>query len=183
MSSSTAYARTDTHRPVFGLRRKPGRLAVAFFRLPLKAYQHHAGPAMGRTFVMFTHMGRKTGQPHQTVAMVLYDNKTTGEAVICAAWGPRTDWYRNVQAHPAVKVQMGGDTFTPQQRFLTEQEAFDVATHFRCEHPHRLRFFSTVLSWGDLRDDTQVREFVRTHPFVAFRPSKPAAPQAAAAKP
>ena len=112
MSNSTTSARADNiRRPLFELRRRPGRLAVAFFRLPLKAYQHNAGPALGRTFVTFTHVGRKTGQPHQTVAMVLGDNTATGEAVICAGWGPHTDWYRNLQAHPAVNVQLGGQTF------------------------------------------------------------------------
>ena len=74
-----------------------------------------------------------------------------------------------------MQVQLGGQTFTPQQRFLTEQEAFDVAVQFPRQHPHRLRFFSTVLGWGDLRDDAAVREFVRSHPFVAFRPTQPGA--------
>jgi deazaflavin-dependent oxidoreductase (nitroreductase family) len=154
-------------------------LAVAFLRLPLKAYQHNAGPAMGRTFLAFTHLGRKTGLPHQTVAMVARYDKTTGEAAIVAGWGPQTDWWRNLQAHPAVQVQLGGQTFTPVQRFLTDEEAFDVVVQFRREHPHRVRFFSTVLGWGDLRDDVRVRQFVRTHPFVAFRPAEaPAQPAA-----
>jgi deazaflavin-dependent oxidoreductase (nitroreductase family) len=152
----------------------PG-LAVTIFRLPLKAYQHNAGPAVGRTFLAFTHMGRKTGHPHQTVAMVARYDKATGEAVICTGWGPQTDWYRNLQARPATTVQLGGRTFTPQQRFLTAEEAFDVIVQFRREHPHRLRFFSRVLGWGDLRDDAAGREFVRTHPFVAFRPAADAA--------
>jgi deazaflavin-dependent oxidoreductase (nitroreductase family) len=163
--------RTDQGRSVLGLRRKPGRLAVAVFRLPLKAYQHNVGPAVGRTFVAFTHVGRTTGRPHQTVAMVLRYDRVTGEVVICAGWGPQTDWYRNLQACPAVTVQLGGQTFTPEQRFLSEAEACDVGRQFRREHPHRLRFFSTVLGWGDLRDDARLREFVRTHPFVAFRPA------------
>jgi deazaflavin-dependent oxidoreductase (nitroreductase family) len=168
-----------SRRSVLGLRRKPGRLAVAVFRLPLKAYQHNAGPAVGRTFLAFTHLGRKTGQAHQTVAMVLHHDKATGEAVICAAWGPQTDWYRNLQAQPAVTVQLGGQTFTPQQRFLSEDEAFGVVVQFRRQHPHRLRFFSTILAWGDLRDEARVREFVRTHPFVALRRSEAPPPPAA----
>ena len=60
---------------------------MGLFRLPLKAYGHNAGPAVGRTFLAFAHVGRKTGQPYQTVAMVLRDDKVTGEAVICAGWG------------------------------------------------------------------------------------------------
>jgi deazaflavin-dependent oxidoreductase (nitroreductase family) len=162
---------TGADRPLLGLRGKPGRLALALFRLPLKAYQHNAGPAVGRTFVAFTHTGRTTGRPHQAVAMVLRYDTGTGEAVICAAWGPQTDWYRNLQAHPATKVQLGGETFTPRQRFLPDEEAFAVAVGFRRAHPHRLRLLSRVLGWGDLRDDAAVREFVHTHPFVAFRPA------------
>jgi deazaflavin-dependent oxidoreductase (nitroreductase family) len=159
-------------RVLLGLRHKPGRLAIALFRLPLKAYHHNAGPAVGRTVVAFTHLGRKTGSPYQAVAMVLRYDEKTGEAVFCAGWGPQTDWYRNLQKHPAVKVQLGGRTFTPKQRFLTDEEAFDIGVQFRREHPHRLRFFSTVLGWGDLRDDEAVREFVRGHPTVAFRPGE-----------
>jgi deazaflavin-dependent oxidoreductase (nitroreductase family) len=162
-------------RPLLGLRRRPGRLVLPLFRLPLKAYQHNAGPAVGRTFVAFTHTGRKTGQPHQAVAMVLRYDKATGEAVICAAWGPQTDWYRNLQAHPAVQVQLGGQTFTPQQRFLPEDEAFDVAVAFRRQHPYRLRLLGTILGWGELRDDAGLRAFIAGHPFVGFRPTAQAA--------
>ncbi len=177
MRVPTPSAPTGSRRPLLGLRRKPGRLAAAFFRLPLKAYQHNAGPAVGHTFLAFTHVGRKTGQPHQTVAMVLRYDKASGEAAIVSAWGPQTDWYLNVQGHPAVQVQLGGQTFTPQQRFLGEEEAFDVAVQFRREHPHRMRLASRILGWGDLRDDARLRTFVRSHPFVALRPAE--APAAA----
>jgi hypothetical protein len=30
-------------KPLLGLRRKPGRLALAAFRMPLRAYRHDAG--------------------------------------------------------------------------------------------------------------------------------------------
>jgi deazaflavin-dependent oxidoreductase (nitroreductase family) len=120
--------------------------------------------------VAFIHIGRRTGRPHEAVAMVLRYDETTDEVVICAAWGPQTDWYRNLQAHPAAKVQLGGQEFAPQQRFLTEEEAFDVAVGFRRAHPHRFALLSRILGWGDLRDDAAIREFTATHPFVAFRP-------------
>lgn len=177
MSASTTSSTAREHRPLLGLRRRPGRLAAAFFRLPLTAYQHNAGPAVGRTFLAFTHVGRTTGRRYQTVAMVLRDEAPTGEVVIVAAWGPHTDWYRNLQAHPAVQVQLGGRTFTPVQRFLTGDEAFDVVVRFRREHPHRVRFFSKVLGWGDLRDDDALRQFIAGHPFVAFRPAEGPATQ------
>lgn len=163
-------ATVHQRRPLLGLRRKPGRLALAFMRMPLRAYRHDAGWMLGHTFVEFTHIGRKTGQPHETVAMVLRYDEDALEAVICAGWA-ETDWYRNLSACPAAKVRLGRASFTPEQRFLTDDEAFDVAVQFRREHPLRMRFISRVLGWGNLRDDDVVRDFVRAHPFVAFRPA------------
>ena len=159
-------------RPLLGLRRRPGRLALMFMRMPLRAYRHDAGWMLGHTFVEFTHVGRKTGQPHDAVAMVLRYDEATRETVICAGWA-ETDWYRNLRAGPAAKVQLGRDSFTPEHRFLTEGEAFDVAVQFRREHPHRMRLITRILGWGDLREDDAVREFVRAHPFIAFRPAAP----------
>jgi hypothetical protein len=37
-------------KPLLGLRRKPGRLDLAAFRMPLRAYRHDAGWLLGRTF-------------------------------------------------------------------------------------------------------------------------------------
>jgi deazaflavin-dependent oxidoreductase (nitroreductase family) len=139
--------------------------------MPRNAYRHGAGGLMGRTFLLLTHVGRRTGQTREVVAMVLHQDATTREAVICAAWGPDTDWVRNLRAGPAAKVQLGRESFTPEHRFLDDDEAFDVAAQFRREHPHRLRLLSLILGWGDLGDDAAVRRFVHTHPFVAFRPA------------
>jgi len=158
-------------RPLLGLRRRPGRLALAVFRAPLTAYRHDAGRLLGRTFVAFTHVGRRTGQPHEAVAMVLRYDDVTRETVVCAAWGPQTDWYRNLRAGPALAVRLGGDTWRPEHRFLDETEALEVAAGFRRAHPHRLRLLCRVLGWGDLQDDEAVRAFVRSHPLVAFRPA------------
>jgi deazaflavin-dependent oxidoreductase (nitroreductase family) len=160
-------------RRVLGLRRKPGRLALALFRMPLRAYRHDAGWVLGHTFMEFTHLGRNTGQPHETVAMVLRYDEGTREAVICAAWGPETDWFRNLRAGPATEVRLGRDLYLPQQRFLTADAALDVAVSFRRDHPHRLHLLQSLLGWGDLGDDAALRQFVVAHPMVAFRP-KPA---------
>jgi deazaflavin-dependent oxidoreductase (nitroreductase family) len=174
MPAPDTYHPGGHDRPLLGLRRRPDRLALTVFRLPLTAYRHNAGPAVGRTFVAFTHIGRRTGRPHQAVAMVPRYDETTDEVVSCAAWGPLTDWYRNLQAHPAATVQLGGQEFAPQQRFLTEEEEVDVAVGFRRAHPHRFALLSRILGWGDLRQDAAVRELVRAHPFVAFRPTEQA---------
>jgi deazaflavin-dependent oxidoreductase (nitroreductase family) len=156
-------------RPWLGLRRRPGRLALAVFRVPLPLYRAGWGWLLGRTFLLLVHAGRKTGQPHAMTAMVLHYDAATREAVICSGWGPETDWIRNIRARPALEVQLGRESFTPLQRFLSEEESFAVTVEFCLRHPARLRVMRLVLGW-DLRTEAAVRGFVQTHPFVAFRP-------------
>ena len=85
--STPVMPRPGSHsrRPLLGLRRKPGRLALAVFRMPLRAYRDDAGWLLGRTFLAFVHTGRKTSQPYETAAMVLRYDPDAHEAVICAA--------------------------------------------------------------------------------------------------
>jgi deazaflavin-dependent oxidoreductase (nitroreductase family) len=158
-------------RPLLGLRHKPGRLALGVFRLPLLAYRRGWGGLLGHTFLLLVHAGRKTGKPYSAVAMVLRYDPRTHEAVICSAWGPDTDWVRNIRARPGLRVQIGRESFTPVQRFLSEEESFAVAAGFRRRHPHRTRLLASILGWGDLRSDAAVRDFVRARPFVSFRPA------------
>ena len=160
-------------RPLLGFRRQPGRLALWVFRLPLPLYRAGCGWLfLGRTFLVLTHVGRRTGQPHAAAAMVLAEDRTRGEAVICAVWGPRTDWIRNLRAGPALRVQIGRESFAPAHRFLSDEEAFAVCLEFRRRHPWRVPIIRRVLG-VDLRSDTAIREFVSTRPFVALRPAAP----------
>lgn len=171
MESSVAPHSTDRRAPpLLGLRRQPGRLALTVFRLPLSLYRRGWGWLLGDTFLLLVHAGRKTGRPHSTVAMVLSYDRHTHEAVISSAWGKDSDWIRNIQAHPALKVQIGRKSFTPDQRFLSADESVAVVTEFQRRHPYRLRLIASVLGLGDLRSEAAVREFVSTRPFVCLWP-------------
>lgn len=162
---------TRTKRPLLGLRHTPGRLMLAVFRIPLFLYRRGHGDYLGRTFLRLVHVGRRTGAEHEMVAMVLGDDRATGEVVICSGWGPDVDRMRNLRAGPAKRVDIGRDSFVPVHRFLTEDEAVCVAVEFRLRHPHRLRLIATILGWGDLWSDAGVRRFIADHPFIAFRPA------------
>jgi deazaflavin-dependent oxidoreductase (nitroreductase family) len=160
-------------RPFLGLRRRPGRLALRVFRLPLPLYRAGWGWLLGDTFLLLTHVGRKTGRPRATAAMVLGHDASSGELAICSVWGPDADWVRNLRAGPALRVQVGRKEFVPQHRFLTTEEAVAVALEFRRRHPWRLRLLCRVLGLGDLRSDAALRRFVASRPFVALRPLIP----------
>ena len=170
----TATAHERDRRPLLGLRKRPGRVALAAMRLPRPLYHHGWGWMLDHTFLLITHQGRKTGKRRETVAMAAAYDPQTREVVVCSAWG-NTDWIRNLHAHPALQIQIGRQSYVPEQRFLSEDDAVAVMGAFGQRHPHRLRLFATILGWGDLRSEDAVREFVRSRPFVAFRPAQ--APQ------
>jgi hypothetical protein len=114
------------------------------------------------------HLSRVMGATDETD--IHYD-EATGEAVICPARGAETDWYRNLQAGPPIQMQLGRDSYVPEHRFLSDDEAFEVGVGFRRDHPHRLRLLGTVRGWGDLEDDGAVRQFVRAQPPVRGTPA------------
>jgi deazaflavin-dependent oxidoreductase (nitroreductase family) len=151
--------------------RRPGRLALAVHRLPLPLYRRGWGRLLGHTFLLIVHAGRKTGRRRETVAMALRYDAGTHETVVCSAWGPNVGWIRNIAARPALEIQIGGHSFAPEQRFLSEDESVAVAAEFRRAHPWRFRLIARILGWGDLGSDTALRDFVRNRPFVSFRPA------------
>ncbi len=164
-------ARRRHTRPLLGLRQRPGRLALAVFRLPLLLYRRGWGWLLGRTFMLLVHAGRKTGQAHPMTAMVMRYDPITREVVIFSGWGPDSDWVRNLRARPALRVEVGRESYTPVRTFLSEDESMTVTQEFMRRHPYRVRLATRILNWPDLHSETVLRDFVRTHPFVALRPA------------
>jgi len=169
-SSVASHPAAYRSRPLLGLRRRPGRLALTVFQLPLLLYRRGWGWLLGDTFLLLVHAGRTTGKRYSTVAMVLRYDPHTREAVICSAWGTDADWIRNIQARSALQVRIGRDCFTPQQHFLSEDEGLAVVGEFRRQHPHRSRLLASILGWGDLGSDAAARDFAGPRPFVCLRP-------------
>jgi deazaflavin-dependent oxidoreductase (nitroreductase family) len=139
--------------------------------MPLPLYRHGWGWLLGHTFLLLVHVGRKTGKPHDAVAMALSYNRDRHEAVIFSGWGPDADWVHNLQAHPALEVRIGRESFVPEHHFLADDEAVAVVSDFQRRHPWRVRLASAILGWGNLHSDDVVRRFVHEHPFVSLRPA------------
>jgi deazaflavin-dependent oxidoreductase (nitroreductase family) len=169
--TATAHERARAGRSLLGLRRQPGRLALVAMRLPRPLYHRGWGWMLGHTFLLITHQGRKTGKRRETVAMALAYDPDTRETVVFSAWGPNTEWIRNLRAHPALRIQIGRESYVPEQRFLSEDESVAVVREFQRRHPWRTRLFAGILGWGDLSTQWAVRELTRSRPFVSFRPS------------
>lgn len=98
-------------------RRAPGplrhRAAIHFNRVHAHTYARTRGRLGGRMgghpVLLLTTVGRRSGTPRRTP--VQYE-RIDGDLVLVAAAGGSPEppaWWRNLEAHPAVTVQIGGD--------------------------------------------------------------------------
>ncbi len=72
------------------------------FKAPITLWRLGLGPVIGKVLLLITHTGRKTGLPRRT--MVEY-HQLDGKKYAPCAFGPKTDWYKNVAANPYVTIQ------------------------------------------------------------------------------
>src|SRR5215212_3722069 len=103
------------------LESKPAGALRLAFRLPIYLYHLNLGWILGHRFLLFVHLGRKSGLLRETVLEVILYDPATRESVVLSAWGERADWYRNIEAVPALEVRTGGQRYVPERRFLAPE--------------------------------------------------------------
>jgi deazaflavin-dependent oxidoreductase (nitroreductase family) len=159
--------------PAPSLRTKPSGLLRWFLKLPNLLYKWRLGWLFGHRFLLLTHRGRTSGLVRQTMLEVLRYDPATRESVVLSGWGATADWYRNIEAQPAIAVETGRRRYPPQQRFLAPEEAAAVAADFERRHPIEVRLAPRILRWlgwsaGDAHPTW--RALATAIPMVAFRP-------------
>lgn len=87
-----------------------------------------------------------------------------------SGYGTQSDWYRNIQAQPAVEVQVGFQRFTPHQHMLSSEETLAVLEMYQKNHP--LRFHELMRLVGYAHDGTPegLSELSQILRGVAFHP-------------
>ena len=161
-----------------GLQKKPGELLRRRLRLPNVLYQRNLGWLFGHRFLLLTHRGRKTGQLRQVMLEVLDYDPRTQTSIVLSGWGPKADWYRNLQVSPAVEVQTGFRRYTPRQHFLTPAEAQAVYTRWKKRHPVTAWVAPAILGPPGDRRLGGPSAFIASLPMVAFRPGAARPPDA-----
>ena len=75
-----------------------------------------SGPFAGRPVLLLTTKGAKSGQPR--LAPVVYSRNGEHYVIVASKGGSPTHpaWYHNLLAHPAVTVEVGGETFEARAR-------------------------------------------------------------------
>jgi hypothetical protein len=70
---------------------------------------------------------------YRTVLEVISYDPSRSESVVLSGWGARADWYRNIQAAPALLVVTAGERYAPAQRNVESDELYArLATYVEC---------------------------------------------------
>ena len=150
----------------------PPSKALRFgLRLPIWLYRAHLGWLLGDRFLMLTHTGRKSGQPHQTVIEVVQHNKDTDTYYVVSGWGEKSDWYQNIRKTPSVTIHAGGRMFQSQAEFIPVEQAVDHLRVYAQDHPVAFNELSMLFLGERMKADSDAPERIaQKMPMVAFHP-------------
>ncbi len=152
---------------------KPSGLLALLLRAPTVLYALGLGWLLGGRFVELTHRGRRSGLIHWTVVEVTRFDRATREVIVMSAWHGRTDWYRNIQAEPALEVRLGRLRFVPEQRLLDAAETVREMRDYLRRYPFAVRLLPVLFGIDPRGPEAASREAIAEFfKGVAFRPAR-----------
>ena len=151
---------------------KPPRgLLRWLLRLPIWLYRLRLGRILGERFLMLTHIGRKSGQPRQSVLEVVGHDQATGAYTIASGWGEQADWLRNIQNNPNVLIDARGRRFEATAERVSSEIATATAREYARRHPAAFRALASRMSGRPLDGtDADYRALAEAVPFIVLRP-------------
>ena len=161
---------TSERRP--SSRTKPSGIKKWLMQSPKWLYRARLGFVFGQRFLLLEHRGRKSGTLYQTPLEVAYHNPETDEYVVTSGRGVKADWYRNIQAKPAVAIWIGSSRYPTMQRFLPTEEAVDVMKNYEREHPRTAAKLEEIM--GVSHDETEESwlAMMKQIPMIGFTPDR-----------
>jgi deazaflavin-dependent oxidoreductase (nitroreductase family) len=144
------------------------------YRAPALLYRWHYGWLLGHRFLLLIHVGRRTGRLRHTVLEVVEYRQATSEAIVLSAYGPHTEWLRNIDATGRVDVVIGAQRFVATHRRIDVDEAASVLTGYlrrnRFAAPIIRAVLGRFLGWRFDGSNEHCRRVAAQLPFIAFRP-------------
>ena len=134
-------------------------------RAPIWLFRARLGLLFAGRLLMLEHVGRVSGRRRYVVLEVVA-RPTRRRYVVASGFGTRAQWYRNVLAHPHVRVVVGSRgpapaTATP----LSDEQAADALSAYAADHPRTWRTLKPVF---ENTLDAEIDERGTTLPLVAL---------------
>lgn len=108
----------------------PSAFLRFLYRLPVHLYRWGLGWLFGKRFVLFQHTGRKTSKQYQTVVEVVEIEKDTGNVIVVAGYGTKTQWYQNLQHMQTTTIQLGKHKFPVSIEMINPEDGADIMARY-----------------------------------------------------
>ena len=168
-------ARQSGHTGGVAKRRRP--LLFRLLRGPVYLYRLHCGWLLGHRFVLLTHTGRRSGEPHQTVLEVVEYTSRTPTVVVMSGFGANSDWLRNLEAGGPSSMTISTRAYPVSHRLLETEEAMEAFAGYerrnRFVEPIVRRVLTRLLGWPYSGTVDNRRKLVEQLPLIALEPKTP----------
>ncbi len=154
---------TAPARPPRGVRRW-------MFRLPIHLYGLGLGTLVARRFLVLHHKGRVSGTWRQVALEIDGRDAQTGAYVVASGFGSRSDWYRNLRAHPTARIQVGRRTVPVRAEFATAADGAELMATYAGRNPRAAAGLARLMGYRVDGSAEDFREFGRVIPFVRLVP-------------
>jgi deazaflavin-dependent oxidoreductase (nitroreductase family) len=118
----------------------PGLVFKWLFKTPILFYQLGLSP-FGDFILLLNHHGRKSGKLRRT-PLEYRREAGTGDRIIMAGWGGKTDWRYNLESDPHVDVQAGRERYPALAERLTDAEVAIFLTEAMQLNPASAKIWS-----------------------------------------
>ncbi|KHL12854.1 deazaflavin-dependent oxidoreductase (nitroreductase family) [Mumia flava] len=124
-------------------------------RSPIGLFKVGLGRVFAGRLAMVEHIGRTSGERRYVVLEVVLDE---GDGIVVASgYGAASQWYRNVQADPHVRLWWGKHTAAPATAILlAAQQSVDLLEEYRQVHPGQAATVSKGLGVPELTSDAPI---------------------------
>jgi deazaflavin-dependent oxidoreductase (nitroreductase family) len=113
-------------------------------RAPIALFRIGAGFLFGGRLLLLEHTGRSSGLTRYVVLEVV-SRPARGSFVVASGFGTRAQWYRNVLAHPQVRVRWSiAPASAAIARPLDPAESAAIIAEYVAEHPRTWASLSPV---------------------------------------
>lgn len=149
---------------------RPGKLASAASRFPVWFYRLGLSRLLGKRFLMIEHTGRNSGMTRRTVLEVIRYSRSEDVFFVVSAWGERSDWYRNINKTPNVRLHSGGRVVDALAERLPISAAEGELRSYARRYPRAMKIIIDRLGYQVELDERGFSRLASVLPVVAIQP-------------
>ena len=138
------------------IRKPPRGLARMFYRFPIILYRLGLGGLMGKRMLLLEHVGRKSGKRRRAVLEVIRHDPTVGVYYVVSGFGKRSDWLRNIEANPDVRISVEGKSIPAIAALLNRERSAAEILDYAERNPRLIKTLARSLlgyPLGDSKED------------------------------